>query len=101
MTNKVRLSALAHGDLVDIIRHIASDNPARAAAFAGEIIAKAELYAARPMIGRARPELAPKVLSFPHGNYVVFYRPYRRGIQLVRVLHSRRDIGPEMLSDDR
>jgi toxin ParE1/3/4 len=26
------------------------------------------------------------------GNYVVFYRPIENGIEVVRVLHGRRDI---------
>lgn len=36
--------------------------------------------------------LAPDVRSFPFGRYVIFYLPIDDGIDVVRVLHSARDI---------
>lgn len=42
--------------------------------------------------GRARPELRPRLRSFAVGNYLLFYRPIRGGIELVRVLHGARDL---------
>jgi toxin ParE1/3/4 len=30
--------------------------------------------------------------SFPVGSYVIFYRPIEEGIEVIRVLHSARDI---------
>lgn len=50
------------------------------------------LLAARPMMGRARDELAPGVRSFPFGRYVVVYAPLDDGIDVIRVLHGARDI---------
>jgi toxin ParE1/3/4 len=44
-------------------------------------------------MGRLRPELVPKLRSFPVGEYVVFYRSIRDGIEVVRVLNGARDIG--------
>jgi toxin ParE1/3/4 len=43
-------------------------------------------------MGRARDELAANVRSFPFGRYVIFYAPMQDGIDVVRVLHSARDI---------
>jgi toxin ParE1/3/4 len=43
-------------------------------------------------MGRARNELAADVRSFPVGRYVVFYVPIDAGIDVVRVLHSARDV---------
>ncbi len=43
-------------------------------------------------MGRRREELAPALRSFPAGNYVIFYRPVREAIQIIRVLHGARDI---------
>lgn len=43
-------------------------------------------------MGRARPELATGVRSFPFGRYVIFYAPLDDGIDVVRVLHGARDI---------
>lgn len=44
------------------------------------------------MMGRAREELAADLRSFPFGRYVIFYTPVDGGIDVVRVLHSARDI---------
>ncbi len=43
-------------------------------------------------MGRARQELADSMRSFPFGRYVIFYVPLEDGIDVVRVLHSARDI---------
>jgi toxin ParE1/3/4 len=43
-------------------------------------------------MGRARGELAPDLRSFPYGRYVIFYAPIEDGIDVVRVLHSARDV---------
>jgi toxin ParE1/3/4 len=51
-----------------------------------------QMLAQNPMTGRAREELAPKVRSFPVGNYLLFYRPAQDGIELIRVLHGARDL---------
>lgn len=43
-------------------------------------------------MGRARDELAADLRSFPFGRYVIFYAPTKDGIDVVRALHSARDI---------
>ena len=43
-------------------------------------------------MGRARDELSANVRSFPFGRYVIFYAAIEDGIDVVRVLHSARDI---------
>jgi toxin ParE1/3/4 len=43
-------------------------------------------------MGRAREELAADLRSFPFGRYVIFYMPVQDGIDVVRVLHSARDV---------
>jgi toxin ParE1/3/4 len=45
-----------------------------------------------PEAGRARDELLTGLRSIVAGTYVVFYRIYSRQLQIVRVLHGRRDI---------
>lgn len=44
------------------------------------------------MMGRAREELAAHLRSFAFGRYVIFYTSLHDGIDVVRVLHSARDI---------
>ena len=43
-------------------------------------------------VGRPRNELLPSLRSFAVGPYVIFYRRIADGVQIVRVLHDRRDI---------
>ena len=45
-----------------------------------------------PGAGPARPELRRRLRSLPVGNYVLFYRRARGGIELVRVVHGARDL---------
>jgi hypothetical protein len=42
-----------------------------------------------PLLGCARPEVTPKLRSFPFGRYVVFYEPTANGIDAVRLLHGQ------------
>lgn len=51
-----------------------------------------DMPAHNPKAGRARPELAPSLRSFPAGNYIVFYLPIPNGIEVVRVLSGYLDI---------
>jgi len=48
-----------------------------------------------PLAGRQRPELVPGLRSFPVGNYVIFYVPLIDGIEVLRVMNSRRDVDPD------
>jgi toxin ParE1/3/4 len=45
-----------------------------------------------PGAGPARTELLARLRSFPVGNYLIFYRRIRGGIDLVRLVHGARDL---------
>lgn len=81
----------AERDLDDIAVYIARDDPRRALSFIRELRRTCELLADNPLMGRARPELKPGLRSFPHGDYLIFYRPLRDGVSVTRVLHGSRD----------
>ena len=87
----VYVTAQADLDLEAIAEWIARDNPERAVSFLNELAETGELYAGNPDMGADRSELLAGVRSFTHGNYVAYYRRFRNGIQLVRVLHGRRE----------
>ena len=57
-----------------------------------------DLLAAQPLMGRARPELAPQLRSFVPGRYVIFYVPYGNGIDVVRVLDGRQESAPNAVA---
>lgn len=88
----------AEEDLDEIWFYIALDNVAAADNLLDDIDSSCQLLAVQPQAGRLRPELAPELRSFPVGRYVMFYRPRDDGIEVVRVLHSARDI--EWISED-
>jgi len=90
--SRVRFTPEARTDLHDIWDYIARDNVDSASRFTDTIEEKCRLLGASPEMGRGRPELAPDLRSFPVGNYVIFYRPVRGGVEVVRVLSAARGI---------
>src|SRR5579863_1361952 len=93
----VRPMALA--DLVEIWAFIAQDSVNHADRFAGLIDRQLRALARQPHMGRNRPELAADLRSFPVGRYIIFYVPFAKGVEVVRVLHGARDI-ESILRDD-
>ena len=90
--SRVRYTTQAQEDILDIAFYIAQDNVGAAHRLIGKILRACERISASPQTGRAREELAPNLRSFPVEKYVVFYRPVRGGVEIVRVLHGARDI---------
>jgi toxin ParE1/3/4 len=82
-------------DIVDIWDFIAEDSLVEADRWVDRLDEKLTLWSTQPLIGRARPELAPDLRSMPFGRYVVFFLPLPDGIDVVRVLHSSRDTDAE------
>lgn len=85
-------SPAADADLNNIFDYISHDNLNAADRLLDRIEERVRLHADSPWIGSPCPELAEGVRSFVVGNYVTFYIPVANGIQLLRVLHSARDI---------
>ena len=92
---KVFKSARALLDLDEIWLYVAPDNIKAADGLIDAIGQTAQLLAQRPLMGRAHPELAAGLRSFPVGRHVVFYLPHPEGVELVRVLHGARDISDD------
>ncbi|MFM2124435.1 MAG: hypothetical protein RL328_886 [Acidobacteriota bacterium] len=82
-------------DILDIWDFIAEDSMVEADCWVDRLNEKLTLWSTQPLIGRARPELAPELRSMPFGRYVVFFLPLPDGIDVVRVLHSSRDTDAE------
>jgi toxin ParE1/3/4 len=72
------VAAAAHPDVADALLRLLDE--------------KLRLISDVPGMGKARPELRPRLRSFPVGKYLLFYRPVRGGIELVRVIHGARDL---------
>jgi len=90
---RVRYASTAESDLLELWLTIAEDNPAAADIALDSIQETASLLSTQPGMGRARPELAEGLHSFPTRTpYIVFYLPGPDGVVVVRVLHHARDI---------
>ena len=89
-----RLTPEAAEDLESIIGYISLDNP-RAAINVLEAITKAfQTLSSTPQMGAKRAHLAsrfPEIRVWPirkYPNYLVFYKPDTKGIQVIRILHG-------------
>ncbi len=89
---RITRSPDAEADLLEIWANIANDKPSAADRFLDTLEQRIELLSRHPRIGEARPDLAAGVRGFSVGSYVIFFRPIRDGIEVVRVLHGARDI---------
>jgi toxin ParE1/3/4 len=88
----------ARADIQEQAFRIADDNPDAARRFLAEVERSLELLAGMPGMGAARPRLSPALRGlrmFPvsggFDDHLLFYRPIRDGIELIRVLHGMRD----------
>jgi toxin ParE1/3/4 len=89
---RVTRRPLAAADILDIWDHIAEDSIEQADRWVDKLDEKFRLIATQPLMGRSRSELAANVRSFPFGRYVIFYEAIEDVIDVVRVLHSARNI---------
>ncbi|MEM1095038.1 MAG: type II toxin-antitoxin system RelE/ParE family toxin [Bacteroidota bacterium] len=94
----VERTRAARRDLMDIWRYLdreATTEVANAQLLRIEYIA--ERLAAMPYSAQARPELGRGIRSRRVGSYVLYFAPLPDGIEILRVLHGRRDVRPDML----
>ena len=82
----------AQCDLDSIYDYIARDSVSAAKGVVLALRERFRLLASQPLLGQLRPEFAPNLRSFSAGSYVIFYRPVRAGIEVMRVIHSARNI---------
>ena len=80
-------------DLSEMWLRIAADSVSNADTFLEAVQQRVAMLAENPLAGRARPDLAQGLRSFPHGNYLIIYRPLEDGIRLLRVVHGGRELG--------
>jgi toxin ParE1/3/4 len=88
----VQRRPLSADDIAEIWDHIADDSLRAADRWIDQLDEQFRLLATQPLMGRARDELSPGLRSFPFGRYVIFYEPIADGIDVVRLLHSARDV---------
>lgn len=90
--SRIHFTAIAQADIAAIATFIAEKNLPAAERFLDSVEPHCEKIADFPDMERSREELLPRLRSFPLGNYLIFYKVTDSGIEVLRVLHSARDI---------
>lgn len=98
---RVSRRPLAAADILDIWDYIAEDSLDEADRWVDSLDEKLELLATQPLMGRVRDELLAGLRSFPFRRYVIFYLAVEDGVDVVRALHSGRDIDLAFGEDDQ
>ena len=90
------LTPLAKADIFDIWAYVAENSEPVADRLEQAIHDACAFLAEGPLLGHTRPDLTPLPLRFwtliRYPNYTVVYRPEMAPLQIVAVLHGRRDI---------
>ena len=90
----VILAPAAQDDLDEILLYIAQESGSAdiALRWLSNIEERFQVLAENPLIGAARPDIAPTLRHGVVGNYLILYRPAKSGIEVARVLHGARDV---------
>jgi toxin ParE1/3/4 len=89
---RFHLSELAESDLADIRRYIERDKPAAAERQIAKFFQMFRTLAKNADLGERRPDYGPGIRTFSVGTYVIAYRPYAEGVEIVRVVSGYRDL---------
>ncbi|NOS73564.1 MAG: type II toxin-antitoxin system RelE/ParE family toxin [Methyloglobulus sp.] len=84
-----RFTPLARSDLKEIRDFISRDKPGVASQYMAVLKQRCELLANSPGLGIQRYEYC-SLYKFPVDSYLIFYRPSRTGIDVIRILHGSR-----------
>jgi len=82
----------ARQDLIDVWRYVARNNPAAADVLVDRSDEKCALVARKPRLGPERSDIRPGLRYFIVKEYLILYRIIDDGIEIVRVVHGRRDL---------
>mgnify|MGYP000111216561 CR=1 FL=1 len=94
------ISPEAKSDLTNIYRYgVTVWGAAQAASYLNKLKAQIWRLVSYPMMGTDRSTLLPNLRSLPVGSHILFYRPERTLVELVRVLHSRQDPERHLATD--
>lgn len=85
----------AEADLVAITEYLAERNPTAAVRLLQALHRRWDLLTDQPFSGKAREDLRPGARSVIVGQYLSLYRVTDQGVEIVRVLHGKRDLSEE------
>jgi toxin ParE1/3/4 len=89
---KIEFSERALSDLEEIWVYFSETGEETADKVLKQITEKFPKLLKFSQLGKERNDLLIGLRSFPAGKYIIFYRETGSGIEIVRVIHSSRDI---------
>jgi toxin ParE1/3/4 len=89
---EVRRTPQAQADLEEILEDLESKSPKAAERFTAAVDERCKALGNFPETGRARDDIAPGLRSTVIARHVLFYRVTGDGVEVLRILHGRRDI---------
>ena len=93
MTKNYRFTRTAQKDLKAIKNYIAARNLPAACRLADAVFQKCQTLGEFPEMGFLWEDLVPPLRSFTVDRYLIFYRPAKDGIQVMRIVSGYRDLG--------
>jgi antitoxin ParD1/3/4 len=95
--NPYKLVPEAELDLIQIVEYIGLDSPHNALKVFDRLHAAAQLLADNPLIGHERKDVTDKPIRFwPVYKYLLVYRPDRKPLEILRIIHGMRDLPREL-----
>ena len=87
-----RFTPQTQADLEEVWLYVANGGEGLADRFLDKIHKQCRQLAQFPGIGRDRSNLAAYLRSFAVRPFVIFFRPADDAVEIIRVLHGKRDI---------
>jgi toxin ParE1/3/4 len=98
MPRRIEPSRAALADFDAIYDYISRDIPRAAAQVLRSLDRSIQLLSDQPKLGKAFRHRRLRLRLLTHGDYLVFYRERPGVIEIVRVIHGRRNI-PDILDE--
>lgn len=90
---RAELTGAARYDLGEIYSYyVAKADVPIADRIRDDILKQFRLLAEHNLIGSPRFDVHPEMRALPHKKFVIFYLPTDYGVEILRVIHSARDI---------
>jgi toxin ParE1/3/4 len=97
---EITVTKQAKQHLIEIWVYVADNNSAAANKLLDTLNKKIGTLADHPLLGPARPDIAPHLRYLISGNYLILYRVLGDDVGIVRVLHGARNLSALFKGDE-
>ncbi|MDY6902884.1 MAG: type II toxin-antitoxin system RelE/ParE family toxin [Cyanobacteriota bacterium] len=92
MNSRYFINVLATEDLKGIASYFATNNVEAGEQFFNKFDRRCEQLINFPNMGRSYAEIRPNLRGLLLDGYIIFYRVFDSGIEILRVVNARRDL---------